>query len=288
MQDLFPAIEFAPDETRVRDFSVFLRNAGFPHRVSEHGGGLVLWVFYEDDVPRVGALYQRYLAGALPELPARSNMSRLDARRVLRYPLTLLLILFSVVGFMAVSLDWLFLVNWFSFQGFAVSGDTVEMAVPELVQQKILNGEFWRLFTPVFLHFDFVHIGFNMSLLWFFASQVERREGWLLLLVNVLVIAALSNMTQFVMSPDHLFGGMSGVNYGLLAYCVLANFLGRRALYQYPSGLLLFSVVMMLAGFLGLFSLFGYSIANWAHLAGLLAGFAMALIVHVRSLFYGR
>lgn len=280
MQNLYLAIEFAPNQPGLREFSFFLHNAGFPHRISEYGAGLALWVVCEDDVPRVRALYQRYCAEGLSEFPARSMVSRFELRQLLQYPVTLVLVALSVVGFAAVSLDWHALVSWFSFQGFIVSGDSIRIAAPELVRATILQGEFWRLVTPVFLHFDFLHIGFNMALLWFLASQVERSEGRLLLLLNVLVMAALSNMAQFAMSPDHLFGGMSGVNYGLLAYCVLANSLQHRKVYHYPSGLLLFSVVMMAAGFFGLFSLFGYSIANWAHLAGLLAGFAMAVLVH--------
>jgi membrane associated rhomboid family serine protease len=41
----------------------------------------------------------------------------------------------------------------------------------------ILEGEVWRLLTPVFLHADFFHLFFNMFLLWMVGTRLEEVYG---------------------------------------------------------------------------------------------------------------
>jgi len=82
---------------------------------------------------------------------------------------------------------------------------------------EVRHGQIWRLFTPMFLHFNIMHILFNMLWLRDLGSMIEARKSPWLLLVLVLVIAAVSNVAQFRVSGP-TFGGMSGVVYGLLGY----------------------------------------------------------------------
>ena len=42
---------------------------------------------------------------------------------------------------------------------------------------EIRHGQIWRIFTPMFLHFGFLHIFFNMLALFLFGIQLERRMG---------------------------------------------------------------------------------------------------------------
>ena len=49
--------------------------------------------------------------------------------------------------------------------------------------------------------------------------------------------------------------------------------------YQLPSGLYLFMIVWLILGFLGILELFGFgSVANFAHLGGLVSGILFAII----------
>ncbi|PYK98399.1 MAG: hypothetical protein DME19_12705, partial [Verrucomicrobia bacterium] len=82
---------------------------------------------------------------------------------------------------------------------------------------EIRHGELWRLVTPIFLHGGLMHILFNMLCLSDFGTMIERRQNTRVLTALVLVIAALSNLGQYLwQGPD--FGGMSGVVYGLIGY----------------------------------------------------------------------
>ena len=44
--------------------------------------------------------------------------------------------------------------------------------------EKIRQGQIWRLFTPCLLHYDFLHILFNMAWLWILGRQIEDRIHW--------------------------------------------------------------------------------------------------------------
>lgn len=132
----------------------------------------------------------------------------------------------------------------------------------------ILNGQLWRLLTPMFLHFSMMHLLFNMMALWDLGRLLERRLGPTAYLGLVLVTALLSNLFQYLVTSSPLFGGMSGVLYGLFAYIWIRG--------KYDTGfaddLAQPTVLMMLVWFgLCWTGLLG-PIANWAHTAGLLVG----------------
>jgi GlpG protein len=132
---------------------------------------------------------------------------------------------------------------------------------------EVLHGQVWRLVTPIFLHSGLLHILFNMLWLKDLGTMVERRQGSVFFLVQVLAIAVLSNLGQFWMSGPN-FGGMSGVVYGLLGYIWI------RGRYDPASGLSLNQgvVTMMIVWFFLCASGLIGNIANWAHGVGLVVG----------------
>ena len=77
---------------------------------------------------------------------------------------------------------------------------------------EVLRGEIWRLFTPIFVHFSFFHLGINVACLFIYGTQLENHSA-LTFLFLVLLIAIISNFTQFALFGP-LFGGFSGVCFG--------------------------------------------------------------------------
>lgn len=278
----WPAIQFSQEPAELAEFARYLRLINFPHRISEQQGVLTLWVFDQQHIEWVQQQYRSMLAGQLeiPDVPQRRKPV-MWLKLFQQTPITFLLILLSLFGFSVVALNELTLVSWLSFQGFDPSSLTAAGSLTMNTHQQWLElmalGHWWRLFTPMFLHFGLGHLAFNMVLLWYLGQQVERHQGSLRFLSWVLLMSVVSNCAQYLASAN-LFGGMSGVDYGLIAYCSIRYFKDPSVPYLFPKGLFWFALVSMLLGFLGLFSLLGMQIANWAHLAGFIAGFVLALL----------
>lgn len=128
---------------------------------------------------------------------------------------------------------------------------------------EVRRGQVWRLFTPMFLHFGILHLLFNMLWLRDLGSMIEARKGSWMLLLLVLVLAATSNVAQYVhKGPD--FGGMSGVVYGLLGY------IWMQERFNPASGLSLQpqTVTMMIIWFFVCLTGMAGPIANTVHAVG--------------------
>lgn len=150
--------------------------------------------------------------------------------------------------------------------------------------EKISQGEVWRLVTPAVLHYDLLHIFFNI--LWFMllSHQIEFRIGALRYILFFIVTAAVSNTAQYLMSGP-FFMGLSGV------VCAMAAFIWARQQVAPWEGYLLNKLTLIflaifIFGILALqitffvLQLYGYaesdiSIANTAHLSGALTGYLL-------------
>jgi GlpG protein len=138
---------------------------------------------------------------------------------------------------------------------------------------EIMNGQLWRLFTPIIIHFGVLHIVFNMVWLYQLGSAIEQHYSIKRMAILVFIISLTSNLAEFIWSGP-LFGGMSGVVYGLLGYVWAQGKFNPFA----AIGLNQNIAIMMLAWFvicwLGLVG----NIANMAHTVGLIAGILLGLI----------
>lgn len=134
----------------------------------------------------------------------------------------------------------------------------------------------WHSISPIFLHFSIEHLIFNTLMFWFLASRLELKLGRIVLLVIVISIALISNYSQLFMSGP-LFGGLSGVVYGLLAF--VFSYQKKYENLGVNNGIFYFSVVWLLIGMSEIFALMGlFNLANTAHLSGLLSGFFLFAI----------
>ena len=142
---------------------------------------------------------------------------------------------------------------------------------------EIQHGQLWRLITPIFIHFGPLHIIFNMLWLRDLGSMIEGRQSSRLLGVLVLGIAACSNFAQFWFGGP-VFGGMSGVVYGLLGYIWMrGKFDPGSGLYLHPS-----TVTMMIIWFFACFTPIMPHVANGAHAVGLVMGMVWGYLSSLR------
>ncbi len=142
----------------------------------------------------------------------------------------------------------------------------------------IRQGELWRLITPMFLHFDYPHIIFNIVMFYYVASQIERLRGPTRLALLVLLTSLAANTIQaYFQGPD--FGGLSGVVYGLLGYVWIKSMVDPDSGFHLDPFTWLVAVTWFL---LCVFDVIP-NVANHAHAGGLVAGIAAGLIRSNRS-----
>lgn len=138
---------------------------------------------------------------------------------------------------------------------------------------EIYSGQLWRLFTPAFIHFGILHIVFNLLWLYQLGSAIEQRQKSIRMLTLVILIALFSNLAQLIWSGP-LFGGMSGVVYGLLGYIWIQGKVNPAAglwLDKNTTLLMLIWFVICWTGLVG-------NVANMAHTIGLVTGVILGFI----------
>ena len=141
------------------------------------------------------------------------------------------------------------------------------------------DNQWWRLITPMFIHFSFAHLAFNCLWVYILGEKIEQVDGSFIFFLIIVFSSIFSNFLQFYWTDSSLFGGLSGVIYGLIGYCMILEMDSEYDRYKLPPALYLFMIIWLILGFMGLLDLFGFgSVANFAHLGGLVSGVIFAMI----------
>lgn len=137
----------------------------------------------------------------------------------------------------------------------------------------LARGEGWRLVSPMFIHFGAPHLAFNLLWVWVVGQRLEAANGRLWLGLAVLASSLAANFGQYWMTGPGLYGGLSGVVFGLFGHAFVFSRLKQDL--GLPLALYGLMLGFLALGFTGLLDfLIPGSIANGAHLGGLLAGLA--------------
>jgi GlpG protein len=141
--------------------------------------------------------------------------------------------------------------------------------------EALAAGQVWRLLSPAFLHFGWMHLIFNMLWLWYFGRQVEAFHGSRRMLLLLLTAGIGANLAQYA-TGTVLFGGMSGVDYALLGYVWLMSRLAPRSGFFVPQMLVVFMLGWMVFTMTDAAAAVGFgNVANEAHLGGLVVGLTL-------------
>jgi rhomboid protease GluP len=140
---------------------------------------------------------------------------------------------------------------------------------------KIVNGEYWRFITPIFLHAGAAHLATNTLSLIIFGRALEGLFGAKKFLTIYIASGIAGNIASFAFTPNNSLGA-SGAILGL----------GGALLYLWKRNRTLFTnnrQQYMTLLFMVVFNLFyGFtqpSIDNFAHLGGAICGFLVAGIL---------
>ena len=268
-----------PLQEDLSGFVALLRRLQVPHRVSEEHGAQVLWVPAEALAEQVRALYLRYPQGAAEEevpTPAQPSRPGLAAQLRTSWMTALILLLTLVVAGVTLLGDNFTTLRWLTFQDFRIEGQYLYFQ-PWLASLEA--GQWWRLVSPMLFHFGILHLAMNALWYWELGRRIEFRQGGFALLGLTLLFGLLSNFAQFWFGGPSLFGGLSGVLYGLLGYCWIFQLLAPTPAYQLPRGVLAMMLIWLLVCLSGVIDTLGLgAIANAAHVGGLVAGCAAGLI----------
>ena len=133
----------------------------------------------------------------------------------------------------------------------------------------IADGQWWRLFTSIFLHAGFLHIAFNGYALLLFGEAVEALFGWRRFLALFVVTGFLAGVTSYAFGPANAIGvGASGAIFGLFGAFIAYNLRRRRSV-QAMASLRWAATLLLLNALIAL----GFRSIDWrAHLGGLVAG----------------
>lgn len=255
--------------------SRFLWKARLGHRIlPDEQGNHVFWLL---DVNQLGLAKQAlddWQAGRTSE-PRVVNPTSLTYR-IKKVPVTLLILLLGCL--VTFAFEWLFGPIVFLLVSFTPMEFVANQVVSLPLSATLSSGQWWRLITPIFLHFGWTHLVFNSLWIWVLGEMIERNQGPVKLLFLILFTALVSNSAQFLINGSSQFGGLSGVVYGYLGYIWLRARLKPEEGLFIGNALVIFMLGWMLLGMTDFSRSLGLNMANEAHLGGLLAGLAFALL----------
>lgn len=133
----------------------------------------------------------------------------------------------------------------------------------------IADGQYWRLFSAMFLHAGLLHLGFNAYALWLFGRGIENSLGRTWFLVIYFVSGFVASATSYAFGNiGGIAVGASGAIFGIFGAFIAYNYRRRNTALgaaNLRSALMLIVLNALLA--------LGYGAIDWhAHLGGLLAG----------------
>ncbi|MBM6110927.1 rhomboid family intramembrane serine protease [Staphylococcus epidermidis] len=187
-------------------------------------------------------------------------------------PITYTLILINIVIWLCMILY----LNRFS--------DVKLLEVGGLVHFNVVHGEWYRLISSMFLHFNFEHILMNMLSLSIFGKIVESIIGSWRMLIIYIISGLYGNFVSLSFNTTTISVGASGAIFGLIGSIFVIMYLSKNFNKKMIGQLLIALVVLIV------FSLFMSNINIMAHLGGFISGVLITLIGYYfktqRSLFW--
>lgn len=147
------------------------------------------------------------------------------------------------------------------------------------------GGEWYRLFTCMFLHFGMEHLANNMLVLFVLGGRLERTVGKVRFLLIYLTGGILGNIISLILdtiTQDYsVSAGASGAVFAVMGAMIylLIRFRGRLEDLSVRQ-ILIMAVLSLYFGFTS------SGVDNAAHVGGMIGGFLMAVLFCIGMSFY--
>ncbi|MBY0099553.1 rhomboid family intramembrane serine protease [Mesobacillus maritimus] len=133
----------------------------------------------------------------------------------------------------------------------------------------IIEGEFWRILTPIFVHSGFAHLLFNSFSLVLFGPALERILGKAKFLLVYLLTGIAANVATLLLEPPtYTHVGSSGAIFGLFGFYLAISMFRKDLLSKENS-----QIIITIAVIGVIMTFFQSNINITAHIFGLIAGF---------------
>lgn len=140
----------------------------------------------------------------------------------------------------------------------------------------IRNGEYYRLFTLMFLHIGIIHLLCNMYSLYVIGTEIENIYGKTKYLIIYIVSGLCGSLLGMAFSSNTVMAGASGAIFGLLGALLYFGHYYRTYLgVKVRNSVIPVIVINLIIGF----SIPG--ISNAAHIGGLIGGIFSSMMVGV-------
>ena len=154
--------------------------------------------------------------------------------------------------------------------------------------------DFPTLFTSMFMHAGWLHLGGNMLYLWIFGDNVEDRFGHLKFLIFYLFCGLTATFVQMAVNPasDVPNLGASGAIAGVLAAYILmfpqgmVRVMQGQRVIQVPALIMIgfWIVLQLFSGFASLGGADTGGVAYMAHIGGFAAGLVLAFLFRGKTI----
>lgn len=141
----------------------------------------------------------------------------------------------------------------------------------------ILAGQTWRFVTPMFLHGNFLHIGFNSYFLFLVGPRLEQMFGKLRFAAIYFLSGIAGAVASFALTGAPSIGA-SGALFGIIGSWIPLLYRNQKLLANTDRQIRRIIEVIAINLLIGLMP----GIDNWAHLGGLLAGLALGWVASPR------
>lgn len=139
----------------------------------------------------------------------------------------------------------------------------------------IMDGEWWRIVTSMFIHIGFLHLFMNMLALYYLGNVIERIYGSTRFMIIYFLGGIGGGLSSFAFTTN-VSAGASGAIFGLFGAILFFGLFYKTLFFKTMGYNILF-----LIGFNVLIGFTVPMIDNAAHLGGLLGGFIASAIVHL-------